>query len=64
VMEDNGEGFVPQEAQGSGGMGLSIMRQRAAEINAQLSIDSAPGKGTRVEVVVPEATNHPGGSPQ
>ena len=62
VVEDNGEGFALEEAQAGGGIGLSIMKQRAAEINAQLSVDSAPGKGTRVEVVLPDTADHPGGS--
>jgi signal transduction histidine kinase len=34
--------------QGSGGMGLANMRERAAEIGWRLSIVSAPGQGTRI----------------
>ena len=35
-------------------MGLSIMEERAKKIGAELVIDSEPGKGTTVEVRLPE----------
>jgi signal transduction histidine kinase len=31
------------------------MRERAAAVGGRLAIDSAPGRGTRVEVTVPLA---------
>jgi signal transduction histidine kinase len=36
-------------------MGLVIMRERAKELNAVLTIDSTPGAGTQVTVTVPFA---------
>jgi len=47
TVEDDGIGFVLAEASG-GGFGLAGMRQRAERINGALTIDSAPGRGTRI----------------
>jgi signal transduction histidine kinase len=53
-IEDDGVGFdagklpTSQEA-----FGLGIMSQRAAEIGGRVEVNSAPGKGTRVTVVIP-----------
>lgn len=47
---DNGVGFDPVRANVRGSFGLSGMRERARLINAQLTIDSAPGKGTTVDI--------------
>lgn len=43
-VQDNGVGFHLERK--SVGNGLKNMRRRAGEINAQLSIESAPGRGT------------------
>ena len=49
VVEDDGCGFDPQQTpKHEGHFGLSIMRARAVRLGGQLSIHSAPGKGTRV----------------
>jgi hypothetical protein len=37
-------------ATATGGLGLALMRERATEIGARLTITSAPGAGTTVEV--------------
>ncbi len=49
-VEDDGHGFNPTTPPVDGGshFGLSIMRARAARIGGQLTVDSAPGQGTRV----------------
>lgn len=44
---DDGRGFDVR-AVGSERMGLAIMRERAAEIGAELTIDSEPGMGTHI----------------
>jgi len=49
TIEDNGKGFVRQR-QYSGHYGLENMTHRAAESGATLSIESSPGRGTRVTV--------------
>lgn len=54
VVEDNGAGF---ELDGSGvasdHFGLQVMRQRAARLGGELTVHSAVGQGTRVEVCLP-----------
>jgi signal transduction histidine kinase len=49
TIEDNGKGFV-REPHYSGHYGLENMTYRAAESGATLSIESSPGRGTRVTV--------------
>jgi PAS domain S-box-containing protein len=51
-VRDNGRGFDPGSV-GDGRFGLAGMRERAAGIGAELEIESAPRKGTRVRLVVP-----------
>lgn len=52
---DNGFGFDPTRIS-SEHFGVSIMRERAASINADLRLVSKPGCGTRVEVTWPQPT--------
>jgi signal transduction histidine kinase len=49
-VRDDGEGFA-QETDGAG-QGLRNMRERATSIGAALSLSSAPGRGTALEVVL------------
>ncbi len=49
TVSDDGVGFAPSGATGAG-YGLRTMRERGDAINASINIDSAPGKGTRVEI--------------
>jgi signal transduction histidine kinase len=53
-IEDDGVGFDPQRKV-PGHYGLEGMRTRAAILGAELRIDSAPGRGTRVSVRLPMA---------
>jgi signal transduction histidine kinase len=50
VIKDDGRGFPVQDAH-LGHMGLSIIRERAAAINAEISIMSQPGQGTELTLV-------------
>jgi PAS domain S-box-containing protein len=50
---DDGVGFELTAAQARGGLGLPNMRERAGKIGGRLSIESTPGRGTRVLVEVP-----------
>jgi PAS domain S-box-containing protein len=52
-VKDDGIGFDLVAAQTGGGLGLPGMRERVFKIGGRLSIDSAPGRGTRVIVEVP-----------
>jgi signal transduction histidine kinase len=49
-IEDNGQGFDLEQAQKSGHLGLASMRERADEINWNLSIQSTHGEGTHIRV--------------
>ncbi|MCU0490546.1 MAG: histidine kinase [Chloroflexaceae bacterium] len=49
VVEDDGKGFQPLLVPPSH-LGLAIMRERAQEIGATLTVTSAPGQGTQVRV--------------
>ena len=54
TIEDNGDGFVPMEAQGKVlHFGLRTMRERIVSVAGTLAIESAPGEGTKVIVHVP-----------
>jgi signal transduction histidine kinase len=55
TVADNGDGFDPaavHQPARDHGWGLMIMRERAAAIGAQLSIESARGHGTKVIVTL------------
>jgi signal transduction histidine kinase len=52
AIQDNGCGFEP-EAVRETGYGLRGMRERAAMLDAELTIDSRPHDGTRVSIAVP-----------
>jgi signal transduction histidine kinase len=54
TVEDNGKGFVPgQTAEEKFHFGLQTMKERAETLGGRFTIDSAPGKGTRVMVLFP-----------
>ncbi|MCZ7567726.1 MAG: histidine kinase [Ardenticatenaceae bacterium] len=57
VIEDDGKGFNPDAVQpardGTHGLGLIGIRERASLIGGQTRIASRPGQGTRIEVEVP-----------
>lgn len=52
LIEDDGVGFQLPESEGQTGehIGLSIMRERARRMGAELRIESEPEEGTRVEL--------------
>jgi signal transduction histidine kinase len=52
-IADDGIGFDPDAARTRGGLGLRGMAERAARVGGRLVVDSRPGQGTRVRVVVP-----------
>lgn len=56
TVADDGAGFTPGAADGvrEGHLGLDLMRRLAEDAGAELTIDSAPGQGTRVRIDVPE----------
>ncbi len=52
MVEDDGNGFDPEQVPDTGHLGLFGMRERAEMIGGQLVIESKPGKGTTVMVEV------------
>ena len=53
TIMDNGRGFVPDAA--SPGDGLLNLRERMAALHGNCQVDTAPGKGTTVKLIVPLA---------
>jgi signal transduction histidine kinase len=56
-IQDDGVGFDVRSVDASydqrGSLGMVNMRERTELVNGLLRIDSAPGKGTRIQVLVP-----------
>jgi signal transduction histidine kinase len=53
-IADDGRGFdVQARSAGAGGLGLHTMYDRVTELGGRLTIDSAPGAGTRVRACLP-----------
>ena len=52
LITDSGVGFDPRRVP-PGSLGLVSMRERVAILNGQLTVDSVPGRGTRVSVLAP-----------
>jgi signal transduction histidine kinase len=50
-IRDDGSGFTPASA--AGGFGLAAMRGRVEESGGSVQVESAPGRGTRVQVLIP-----------
>ncbi len=58
VVEDEGRGFEPERpptgGDQSGGLGLFAIGERLELLGGSLRIDSAPGRGSRLTLVVPD----------
>jgi signal transduction histidine kinase len=52
AIRDDGVGFAADTA-GKGGLGLASLKERAEKIGASLKIESTPGVGTEIRVIVP-----------
>jgi PAS domain S-box-containing protein len=55
TVRDDGRGFDPASPRAGNGQGLANMADRAARIGARVRIESRPGHGTEVRLVVPLA---------
>lgn len=53
-VDDDGRG-IADGAEASGGNGLRNMRERAQILGGSLTVDSAPGEGTRMTMLLPTA---------
>jgi two-component system sensor histidine kinase DegS len=56
-LRDNGVGFNVSASESSNHYGLKGMRERIRKIGGELSLQSAPGKGTEIHITVPLAQN-------
>ncbi len=58
VVRDEGSGFDPQSAakDHNGGFGLFSIRERMIALGCTMRIETAPGKGTRIDLVMPLAS--------
>lgn len=61
AVQDDGRGMTPEDMQKVGSYGLRGMRERVDYLGGEISIDSQPKHGTRIEVRVPL---HPTGHEQ
>jgi signal transduction histidine kinase len=53
AVADDGRGFTATAGPGAGHFGLRLMRERAQAAGGTLTIESAPGRGTRVALDLP-----------
>jgi signal transduction histidine kinase len=51
-VQDDGQGFDPQNQGEGGGFGLTGMRQRVERLRGSLMVSSKPGQGTEVAVTM------------
>jgi PAS domain S-box-containing protein len=59
LVKDDGRGFLPAQPRKPNSFGLVGLRERAYLLGGEVTIESAPGRGTIVEMRLPE----PGASP-
>ncbi len=67
TIQDQGRGFVvptAASASASGGMGLTDMSERVRIMGGQFSIESAPGAGTLLRLLIPLPAPGPGSKAQ
>jgi signal transduction histidine kinase len=53
TLRDNGVGFNVLATEGSSHYGLRGMKERIRKIGGELSLQTAPGKGTEIHITVP-----------
>jgi nitrate/nitrite-specific signal transduction histidine kinase len=53
TIKDDGRGLKSIDLSGDNHLGMTIMSERASDINAHLSFDSQEGQGMSVSLIVP-----------
>jgi len=53
-IRDDGQGFEKSALKNSAGMGVKNIKEWAAQIRAKITIQSRPGNGTQIKVVLPK----------
>ena len=59
IVQDDGLGFDPQQAQTAGHFGLPGMDERAALVGGNLTVSSQPGQGTTVRLLLKDVAMQP-----
>jgi signal transduction histidine kinase len=62
-VEDSGRGFDAARLETRAGLGFVSMQERLRVLRGTIRVDSAPSRGTRIEVWVPSATLESTGAP-
>ena len=57
TLGDNGVGFAVAAVEGGNHYGIKGMKERIYKLGGTLEIESAPGKGTRIDIQIPFSTN-------
>jgi signal transduction histidine kinase len=52
-LSDDGVGFDPTAATNDSGLGLHTMKDRIKGLGGEISIDTTPGKGTKISFILP-----------
>jgi signal transduction histidine kinase len=52
-VHDNGQGFELETARLAGGLGITSLQERVAQLNGKIQFESAPGAGTTIAVQIP-----------
>ena len=55
TVQDNGRGFHPDQKRNPGSYGLVGLKERALLLGGDVKVETTPGSGTRVELVIPTA---------
>jgi signal transduction histidine kinase len=53
TLSDNGVGFTAAANEGSNHYGLKGMKERIEKLGGTLDLQTAPGKGTRIDIEIP-----------
>jgi len=56
-LKDDGVGFTPTDLPIPDHYGLFIMQERAQDISARFTLESSPGNGTQITLIVPLTQN-------
>jgi two-component system sensor histidine kinase DegS len=52
-VEDNGKGFDPEKTEQAGGLGITLIRERADMLGGSFKVDSVIGEGARITLSLP-----------
>jgi PAS domain S-box-containing protein len=64
LINDDGQGFVPETVAGSHHLGLTSMRERAEQFNGTMTLRSRPEWGTTISILIPLSHETPMGAPE